>query len=232
MSTVPSLPARPLRLSPARYLLAGLLALPACSMVHAIEADTVPMLQLRAQHSLGPNTRLNLQYSTRWLQDFAGQERSIAQAGIATLHGAWQFAGAYHQQFDRSVPGKEHRLWQEVKYTFNGARSAVESSARVEERYFPDLHDSGARLRVLNSWTRPIGANDDWSLGHEWVYNLQDIGPGIRRGISQTRLIGGFGHRLANGSRLELEYQWRYLHTPDGINRVQHQIQLAYGISF
>lgn len=231
MPTALFLPARPHRRHPGRYVLAGLLLL-ACSMVQAIEAETIPMLQLRAQHSLAPDTRLNLQYSRRWLQDFGGQERSIFQAGIATLRGAWQFAGAYNQQFDRSVPGKEHRLWQEVKYTFNSTRGIVESSARVEERYFPDLHASGSRLRVLNSWSRRIDANDDWSLGHEWVYNLQDIGPGIRRGISQTRLIGGVSHRLADDSRLELEYQWRYLHTPDGANRIQHQIQLAYGISF
>lgn len=230
MPTTLYLPA--LRLYKHRRLLASLLLLLPCSPVEAIETETVPSLLLRAQHNLGQNTRLSLQYSGRWLQGFEGQERSIAQTSIATTRGVWQFAGAYNQQFDRSVPGKEHRFWQEAKYTFNRSSGTLESSARVEERYFPDWHASGARLRVLNSWSRAIDENDEWSMGHEWVYNLQDINPGIHRGISQTRLIGGVSHRLAGGSSLQLEYQWRYLHTPNGANRVQHQIQASYGFSF
>jgi hypothetical protein len=212
-------------------LLCALLALQSPHLL-AIEDETIPSAMLRAQHRLSPATRVNLQYTARWQQSFEGQERSIAQASIATVRGLWQFSGAYNQHFDRAVPGKEHRLWQEAKYTFNRPSGSLESSARVEERYFPDWHDSGLRLRVLNSWTRPIDENDEWSVGHEWVMNLQDIGSGVQRGISQTRLIGGVLHRLGNGDAIELEYQWRYLHTSTGPNRVQHQIQLGYTLNF
>lgn len=198
----------------------------------AEENETVPAFALRGRKSLSANTNLDVQYTIRWREAFNEQERSIFQLGINTSVNNWEYAAGYNQHFDRSVPGKEHRLWQQIQYEFTLESGSVESSARVEERYFPDSDASGERLRVLNRWKHPLPGANELRLGHEWVYNLNDIGASTRRGTSQNRLLAGISHTLAAGRRVEFEYQLRYLHVPALENLIQHQLQLTYAFPF
>lgn len=216
---------RPLRLSLPAIML---VFLPGC--LFALERETVPAFALRVQKALGENV-LQLQFGSRWRQDFQNGERSIVNLSLGRERGPWEWTGAYNFQFDRSVPGKEHRLWQQLRYTFELGSGALASSARLEERYFTDSGKAGMRLRVLNRWSHPVGERDSLRLGYEWVYNITDIGNSIMRGVSQNRLITGVSHRLQRGARLEFEYQLRYLHVPARDNRIQHQLQLTYAFS-
>lgn len=198
----------------------------------ALESETISAFALRGQKQLSPSRSLDLQFTSRWQQDFQQQDRSIVQIGLNQELNNWDLSAGYHQQFDRVTPGKEHRLWQQVRYNFNLGNSSVESSARIEERYFTDSEKTVSRLRVLNRWSQPITTKDTLRLGYEWVYNLNDLNANSLHGVNQNRLIAGVSHKLDSGTRIELEYQLRYLHIPARSNRVQHQIQLSYSFIF
>jgi len=194
----------------------------------ALEQETVTGLALRAEHKLAGDYRVDMVLMQRWDEAFQSGDRTIFQLSLSRSIDRWQFSGAYNVQFNRSVPGEEHRLWQQLRYTFDVGGGELESSLRVEERYLTINQKMGGRLRILNSWSHSLGTNNEVSLGHEWVFNMNDIGTSIRRGVSQNRLIGGFEHTLASGNRLDFQYQMRFLHIPAAPNLIQHQLQLTY----
>ena len=204
----------------------------ASQAVRAIEEETVTAIALQAQHRFAENYRVDVRLVQRWSEVFQSGERGIFQLSLSKGIDQWQFAGGYNQHFNRSVPGSEHRLWQQVRYTFDLGTSDWESSLRVEERYFTDNQETGGRLRLLNRWSHQVGSHDEISIGHEWVFNMNDIGTVIRRGVSQNRLISGLEHTLASGNRLDFQYQLRYVHVPASSNRIQHQLQLTYLFNF
>lgn len=212
----------------------AMLLLPVCVVLFcsanalALESETVSAFALRAQKQLSDTSSMEFQFSSRWQQDLQEQERSIVQVSLSKDINQWEVSGAYNQQFDRITTGKEHRVWQQLRYNFTLDSGAMESSARIEERYFTDTDKAGARLRMLNRWTYPLDASNSFRLGHEWVFNLSDIGTNTLRGVSQNRLITSISHKLSGGTRIEFEYQLRYLHLPAKDNQVQHQLQLSY----
>ena len=203
-----------------------------CQTTRATEAETVTALAIRAQHRFAEDYRVDVQLSQRWYEGFKAGERSIFSMGLSHNIDRWQVSGGYNMHFNRSVPGKEQRLWQQLRYTFDTGRGELESSVRVEERYFTSNREGGGRLRILNSWNYPLGTRDELSLGYEWLFNMNDIGTAIRRGVAQHRLISGLEHTLANGHRMDLDYQLRIVHIPAAENRLQHQLQLTYVVSF
>jgi hypothetical protein len=190
------------------------------------------MLAMRLSKALEDTSYLDATFNARINEGFHSHEREIFELRYVKRIGANEVSAAYNQQFDRNgAPGSEHRLWQQFRHQFALDASNVESSVRLEERYFEtnDLH--GTRLRVLNRWNKALPYGHLLRLGYEWVYNVEDISRSTQRGVSQNRLIASVQHNFANGSRLEFEYQWRYLHVVGQDNRVQNQLQLMYVVS-
>jgi len=200
--------------------------------VRAVEQETLTAVALRVEHQYAGDYRLDILLAHRWYEAFKSGESNIYQLSLSRNIDRWQFSGAYNLYFNRSVPGEEHRLSQQLRYTFDVGSGELESSLRVEERYFTSNQKAGGRLRILNSWSHRLGTDNKISLGHEWLFNMNDIGTGIRRGVSQNRLIGGLEHTLASGNRLEFQYQSRFLHIPAAPNKIQHLLQLTYTCLF
>jgi len=195
----------------------------------AVESITAPQLSLRVQHDISDTSSLDATLSARFNEVFVESEREIAEIRYSKSMGANEFTAAYNLQFDRrDQAGVEHRIWQQLRHRFALQNSAIESSARIEERYFTASDKGGARLRVLNRWNKPLRGRNQVRFGYEWIFNFNDVSNTNRRGVSQNRLTSGLQHNFANGNRLELEYQLQYQHVAFADNRIQHQLQLMY----
>lgn len=195
----------------------------------AVEGTTTPQLALRMQRDLSETSTLDATLSARFNQVFAESEREIAEIRYGKTFSSNEFMAAYNLQFDRrDQAGVEHRTWQQLRHRFALQQSSIESSARIEERYFTASDKGGVRLRVLNRWNKPLPGNNQMRLGYEWMFNFNDVSNTSRRGVSQNRLIGSLQHNLASGNRLEFEYQLQYQHVAFADNRIQHQLQLMY----
>ncbi len=195
----------------------------------SVESITTPTLAFRVQHDLDENSTLDATISARFNEVFVESEREIAEIRYGKRLGSNEFVAAYNLQFDRrDQAGVEHRTWQQLRHRFALRNSSIESSARIEERYFTASDKAGARLRVLNRWTKQVSDSNQVRFGYEWIFNFNDVSNTNRRGTSQNRLIAGLQRSLANGHRLEFEYQLQYQHIPFAANRIQHQLQMMY----
>jgi hypothetical protein len=203
------------------------------STAWAIDSETWPVLAFRATTALSTSSTLDFNVSARAVEGFQEHEREIAEIRYGKRFGSNEFMASYNIQFDRNgAPGSEHRLWQQIRHQFALDSGSVETSLRVEERYFDATDAHGSRLRWLTRRNWPLSTTNQVRLGYEWVYNLNDISASTQRGTSQDRLIGTFQHNLVNGDRVELEYQLRLLHVVGADNRLQNQLQLMYIYNF
>jgi len=203
-----------------------------CNPVQAIEQGTVTGFNIRAQRALTNTLGMEAAITVRANEMFAEHEREIADLRLVRDFASNELSAGYNYQFDRNgQPGAEHRLWQQFKHQFLFDHLFLDSSVRLEERYFTVGHNTGNRLRVLNRWSMPLSSGNLWRFGYEWVMNLDTLSAGTHRGISQNRLISGIQHPLPGGKRIELEYQLRYQHIVGNDNRIQHQFQLSYAFS-
>lgn len=188
---------------------------------------------MQATHVLPNQLIIEANLTGRWNEGFKSHERGIAQLAVSKAFANNEISAAYNLNFVRNgQKGEEHRMWQQISHMTEFSSGTLESSARLEERFFTDTHHNGRRLRVLNRITYPLDSGNAWRLGHEWVVNLDDIQATTQRGVSQNRLIAAFLHPLPGGQRLSLEYQLRYQHLAGPNNAIQHQVQLQYSFSY
>lgn len=211
------------------WMLVSLLCLLSTTPVLAIESETTPVLALRLSKALQNGGTLDATINARSREGFHDHEREIFEIRYGKRTGSNEFMGGYNIQFDRNgSPGSEHRLWQQFRHQFALDGSNIESSVRIEERYFEANDQHGTRLRVLNRWNKALPHGHLLRLGYEWVFNMEDISRTTQRGAAQDRLIASVQHNFSNGDRLEFEYQLRYLHLVGQPNRLQNQLQLMY----
>jgi len=209
-----------------------LVVLGCSTQTFALEESTVLAVGLRVQKALTSGTSLEATVSARSNEGFISHERKIFDMRASRDIGIFDVSAGYNYQFDRNgQSGTEHRLWQQVRHQFALPASSIDSSARIEERYFTSSFSTGNRLRILNKWNRPLASGNVLRLGYEWVMNLDTISANTRRGVSQNRFIAALQYPLAGGNRLELEYQLRYTHVVGNDNRIQNQIQLQYNLN-
>jgi Protein of unknown function (DUF2490) len=195
----------------------------------ATEDQTIPMLALRLSKIMPDNQTVDFTVNTRINEFFESHERQIAELRYGKRVGATELTAGYNMQFDRNgQSGSEQRPWVQMRRSFALAVSNVESSLRLEERYFTATDRHGERVRWLTRWSKPLPGRNQLRVGYEWVYNLNDISASTLRGPSQDRLIGGWQHTYANNHRFEFEYQMRYLHLVDRPNQRKHQLQFLY----
>lgn len=214
-------------------MLPAVLLVSLSSAASAMDSETWPVLAFRATTVLTDTSTLDFNFSARAVEGFQEHEREIAEVRYGKRFGSNEFMASYNLQFDRNgAPGNEHRLWQQLRHQFALDRGSIETSLRVEERYYDANDAHGARLRWLTRRNWPLGRGNQVRLGYEWMYNLNDISASTQRGPSQDRLIGTFQHNLANGDRVEFEYQLRLLHVAGADNRLQNQLQLMYIYNF
>lgn len=195
----------------------------------AIESETTPVVALRLSKTLENGGSIDATVNASSREGFREHERKIFEIRYGKRSGSNEFMGGYNIQFDRNgSPGSEHRLWQQFRHQFLLDGSSIESSMRIEERYFESTDQHGTRLRMLNRWNRALPHGHLLRLGYEWVFNMEDISRTTQSGVAQNRLIASIQHNFSNGDRLEFEYQMRYLHLVGQQNRLQNQLQLMY----
>lgn len=210
-----------------RLFIAGALLWPLSQAAFSYENDAVTVLSARLNHNFSNDTFASVTLNSRWVDLFSETERFIGEIRGGKNVGNHQFSAAYNQHFQRRfLNGREHRLWQQYRYQYPLASSSLDFRARVEERYFTASDKAGARTRLVMYWNRPLANGDMFRLGNELVVNFNDYGNLARRGFSQDRLLAGYRHAFANGNRVDINYQYRYIHRPALENFIQHQLQM------
>jgi len=205
---------------------AGLLCL-LSAPAFSYENDAVTVMSARLNHNFSNDTFASVTLNSRWMDLLSETERFIGEIRVGKNIGSHQLSAAYNQHFQRRfLNGREHRLWQQYRYQHPLATSNLDFRARVEERYFTASNKAGARTRLVMYWNRPLANGDLFRLGNELVVNFNNYGNLVRRGFSQDRLLAGYRHAFANGNRMDINYQYRYIHRPALENIIQHQLQM------
>lgn len=143
-------------------------------------------------------------------------------------HG-WSLTGGYayiRTRFEGAAPHDEHRLWEQVGYTFvqnKNTALSVGGRTRIEQRFRVGGDQVGWRLRQQVRAQLPLTKNGSLRavLWNETFVQLNDTDWGGRSGIDQTRTFLGIG--LPVGSRFTIEpgYLNQIVYRP-GPNRVNH----------
>lgn len=194
---------------------------------HAYENELISILGSRFSHRFDNDMFAFLTLQTRYLDGFKTPERKIIEARTGKNIGNNQVALAYSLQFDRHfLNGNEHRLWQQFRHIVPLSSAELDFRIRVEERYFTASHKTGGRARLVAYWNKPLPNGNEIRLGNELVLNMNDYGTTAKRGFSQDRLLASFRHEMKNGNRLDLNYQYKYVHVPASANIIQHQVQM------
>ena len=195
--------------------------------LQAFENESVTILSTRFNHEFSNDYFSSVTFHSRFLEAFTANERYIAEARIGKNIGDMQVSAAYNVHFNRrDQNGEEHRLYQQFRYVFPGDSSRLDFSARLEERYFTASGKTGARTRLVAYWNKYLSDHDTVRFGNELVLNLNDYAVLAKRGFSQNRLLAGYRHEFPGGTRVDFNYQYRYIHRPLETNFIQHQLQM------
>lgn len=192
----------------------------------AYENEAVSVFSSRLSHQFENDYFTSFTVHSRYIDAFTKTERMIAEVRLGKNTGNSQFTAAYNTHFERRfAEGKEHRLWQQYRYSLPLQNSTLDFRARIEERYFTASEETGARTRLVLFWNKPLPGGNMFRFGNELVLNLNDYLT-ARKGFSQNRFLAGYRLQLSDDARLDFNYQYRYIHRTIEENFIQHQLQM------
>lgn len=200
---------------------------------NAVETTTYPTFGLRLSKAVDNASTIESTFSVRGVEDFQKHDIDTAEVRYDKRLGSNDFMVGYHLEIDRNnLKGNEHRFMQQFRHQFALPHSSIDSSLRLEERYFDYNSTHGTRLRWQTRWNLPLTTADTFHIGYENVYNNNDISASTQRGESQDRYSGSIQHNLRNGNKLEFEFLSYYVHNPGKPYTLQNHVRLTYTLSF
>lgn len=113
---------------------------------------------------------------------------------------------------------QEHRLWQQVAHTHRFARIGTDVRLRLEQRFFSESSSVSVRARVLAGIEVPIVREVAFVLNDELFVSFSGVPELDPNGVSENRLIVGFGWGPREWARALLGYQNQWLRQFDLIN--------------
>jgi Protein of unknown function (DUF2490) len=133
---------------------------------------------------------------------------------------------------------EEHRIWQQLTWSPEGAWLNLSSRTRLEQRFLKTGDDVGWRFRQFFKGTRPIAADSRLYLSvyDEVFVDLNDTDWGQRSGISQNRLFLGLGWKFGSSTRsgpasLEVGYLNQFINRPR-VDRMNHILSINLFLNF
>lgn len=113
---------------------------------------------------------------------------------------------------------REHRLWQQLAHRHVFDLLATVAVLRLEERFFSNVGSVSIRARVLAGVEVPIVREVAFVLNDELFLSFNEIPQFDPAGLSENRLIVGFGWGPREWARALLGYQNQWLRPLDLIN--------------
>lgn len=174
---------------------------------------------------------------------FGGNSRHYSQGvwrgGIGyALTRQWSFWVGYGYS-DTDVPYTrtpfgEHRPFQQVIWTGQGARFSLSSRHRLEERFPETGDDMGLRSRHQFRVSHPVAGIAPLSVvaSEEIFFNLNATDYGAQRGVDQNRAFVGLGWRWSEILRTETGYMNHYIRRPGRENRMNHVWMINVSLAF
>ncbi|WP_375393036.1 DUF2490 domain-containing protein [uncultured Sphingomonas sp.] len=219
-------------LSGSRILIPTCIALlvVAASPAQAEDEDAQVWTSLTVSKSVTPKVDATLEVHGRFTDDVSRFGQLLIRPSLTykLAHG-WSLTGGYafiRTRFAGAAPHEEHRLWEQVGYTFVQNKKtalSVGGRTRIEQRFRVGGDQVGWRLRQQFRAQLPLTATGSLRavLWNETFVQLNDTDWGARSGVDQTRTFVGVG--LPVGSRITVEpgYLNQIVYRP-GPNRMNH----------
>lgn len=226
------------RVAVERLLVAGRILVPtsiallvvAASPAQASDEDAQIWTSLTISKSVSSKVDATLELHGRFTDDVSRFGQLLIRPSVTykLAHG-WSLTGGYayvRTRFEGAAPHDEHRLWEQVGYTFvqNEENAlSIGGRTRIEQRFRVGGDQVGWRVRQQVRAQLPLTKNGSLRavLWNETFVQLNDTDWGARSGIDQTRTFVGIG--LPVGSRVTIEpgYLNQIVYRP-GPNRMNH----------
>lgn len=240
----PSGPASPARtVGPCRKLpLATACALLAATATpaRADDEDAQVWTSLTATKAVSAKVEVALELHGRLTDDVSRLGQLLVRPGVTfKLPRGWSLAGGYafiRTRLAGAVPDSEHRLWEQVGYTFiehKRSALAVVGRSRLEQRFRVGGDETGWRLRQQLRAQLPLTATGSLRavVWNETFVQLNDTDWGARSGVDQTRTFVGIGVPIGSGITLEPGYLNQIVFRP-GPDRTNHIAALNVSARF
>lgn len=196
----------------------------------AKDEDMQIWTSLTVSKSVSPNVDATLEVHGRFTDDVSrfGQLLIRPSFTYKLAHG-WSLTGGYayiRTRFEGAAPHDEHRLWEQVGYTFVQNKKtalSIGGRTRIEQRFRVGGDQVGWRLRQQVRAQLPLTKNGSLRavLWNETFVQLNDTDWGARSGIDQTRTFVGIGVPVGSRFTVEPGYLNQIVYRP-GPNRVNH----------
>lgn len=155
------------------------------------------------------------------------------EASIARNHERFRFSVGYFVQiYQRNQAGQEHRPWQQADYRIPCQHSYLDIYARLEERYFEQTGKVVLRTRTAVVWYKELNARTKFDFGDEIVTNLNSQDGEIHSGFNQNRVLAGIAYRYSKAGSIQINYQFRFVHSPVKEDYYFHLMQIQLQLQF
>ena len=207
----------------------GLLAV-APSPAVASDEDTQIWTSLTASKAVSAKVDATLEVHGRFTDDVSRFGQLLIRPSVTyKLPHGWSLTGGYayiRTRFEGAAPHDEHRLWEQVGYTFIQNRKtalSVGGRTRIEQRFRVGGDKVGWRLRQQLRAQLPLTATGSLRavLWNETFMQLNNTDWGARSGIDQTRTFAGIGLPVGSVLTVEPGYLNQIVYRP-GANRMNH----------
>ena len=222
----------------ARLLIGGRILVPTsvallavvASPAQAKDEDTQIWTSLTASKAVSTKVDATLEVHGRFTDNVSRFGQLLIRPSITykLAHG-WSVTGGYayiRTRFEGAAPHDEHRLWEQVGYTFVQNKKtalSVGGRTRIEQRFRVGGDQVGWRLRQQVRAQLPLTRNGSLRavLWNETFIQLNDTDWGARSGIDQTRTFAGVGLPVGPVITVEPGYLNQIMYR-SGPNRMNH----------
>ena len=128
----------------------------------------------------------------------------------------------------------EDRVWQQFLWTQALGAGTFTTRARLEQRFFDNVSDTGWRYRHLFKVSYPIkGIPNVSAVAFDEVFvNLDDVAGGPQAGLDQNRAFARMGYAFSKVVKTEIGYLNQYIDRPTNPNRMTHALAINLFLSF
>ena len=128
----------------------------------------------------------------------------------------------------------EDRIWQQFLWTQPLGAGTFTTRARLEQRFFDNVSDTGWRYRQFFKISFPIkGIPNVSAVASDEVFlNLNDMDRGPQAGLDQNRAFAGLGYAFSKTVKTEVGYLNQFIDRPTNPNRMTHALAINVFLSF
>lgn len=206
---------------------------------HALakDEDTQVWASTTLIKQLDPKWTAQMELHARFFDDVSGLgQRMIRPSVTYKLDNGLTLTGGYFHGLNNPVNGSstiEHRLWEQVGYTFLHTDDVkLSGRTRLEQRVVESRNDTGWRLRQQLRAEGPIAKDKvDWLVWNETFVGLNETEWGQRAAFDQTRNFVGLNVPVTKHIAIEPGYLNQYVFRSDE-DQMNHVGSVTVNVKF